>query len=153
MRATEHMSPTPLPAGFGTALALNFLWINASEVARYFLLVMPMMRSAFPGVPDVAPMDVPTFLIWGIWDGIIILAATSIAALIYLRMGTSLGAAMLAGTAAWLCIFVTLWLGLYNMNLATIAILAAALPLAWLEMMFAAFITRWAMLRRGAASG
>jgi hypothetical protein len=54
----RRMSPLSL------ALLINFLWINTSEVFRYFAFVMPMMRDAFPNVPDVAPMNVPVFLIW-----------------------------------------------------------------------------------------
>ena len=51
--------------------------------------------------------------------------------------------------------FVFLWLGLFNMNLAPWQVLLVALPLAWVEMAVAALIVRWAMLRgaRSAATG
>ena len=49
---------------FLTALIVNFIWINLSEVFRYFVFVMPMMRDAFPNVIDVAPMSIQIFFIW-----------------------------------------------------------------------------------------
>ena len=54
---------------------------------------------------------------------------------------------MLAATLFWFAVFVILWLGLYNLNLATVRIVFAALPLAWLEMVVAAILTS-ALLRK-----
>jgi hypothetical protein len=124
------------------ALGVNFVWINLSEVFRYFVFILPMMRAAIPGS---APMDVVVFLIWGVWDTILVLAATGACWLMLARFGPTLRTALLAGTAVWAAIFVILWLGLWNMNLATLPILAVALPLAWIEMVVAALVTRWAM--------
>jgi phage shock protein PspC (stress-responsive transcriptional regulator) len=42
-------------------------------------------------------------------------------------------------------IFVILWLGLFNMNLATLKILSIALPLALFELLIAAYIVKWTM--------
>ena len=40
---------TPLwGRAFWLTLLCNGVWINASEVFRYFAFVMPMMRDAFP---------------------------------------------------------------------------------------------------------
>ncbi|MEM7752842.1 MAG: hypothetical protein AAF230_05465, partial [Pseudomonadota bacterium] len=111
---------------FVTALLINFLWINASEVLRYFAFVMPMMRDAFPMLPDVAPMNVPVFLIWGVWDTILVLTATLVPWMAMKVFRASLARAILYGTAVWLAVFVILWLGLYNMNLATPEVLAVA---------------------------
>ena len=132
---------------FGVALFANMIWINLSEVFRYFVFVMPMMREAFPMIPDVAPMSVPVFLIWGVWDTILVLAVCGIAWLAFDRFGTSSNVALLSGTGIWATIFVILWLGLFNMNLATPPILLAALPLAWVEMIVAVYIVRWAKVR------
>jgi len=129
------------------ALGLNFLWINASEVFRYFAFVMPMMREAFPVLPDVAPMNLPVFLIWGVWDTVLILAATFLSWLMLERFGDTVRTAIAAGTLIWATVFVILWLGLYNMNLATVPVVLTALPLAWLEMVVAAIIVRWSRQR------
>lgn len=133
----SRMSP------FALALLANFLWINFSEVARYFAFVMPMMREAFPSLPDIAPMNVPVFLVWGVWDTILVVAATLLPWMAMKLFGATPIRAIAYGTGVWLAIFVILWLGLYNMNLATPGVLAVALPLAWLEMVVAALIVWW----------
>ncbi|MEL6475801.1 MAG: hypothetical protein AAFR17_00625 [Pseudomonadota bacterium] len=144
------MISSPAPP-LATAFVVNFVWINLSEVVRYFAFVMPMMRDAFPGVPDVAPMSLPVFLIWGLWDLILVGAVTGVCWLYLGRFGASWLNGVIAGTCAWAGIFVLLWLGLWNMNLATGEVLAVALPLAWVELAVAGLITVWAM-RRSAIS-
>ncbi len=128
---------------FTKALFVNFLWINTSEVFRYFAFVMPMMREAFSMVPGVAPMNVSVFMIWGIWDTILVVAATLLPWMALKVFGASARRAVLYGTGVWMVVFVILWLGLFNMNLATKAVLAIALPLAWVEMVVAALIVWW----------
>jgi hypothetical protein len=140
---TQTIQNSTIPKALFVALALNFLWINVSEVFRYFAFVMPMMREALSMVPDVAPMSIPVFLIWGVWDTIVILAATFSSWLVFERFGYSMRNAVLAGSALWLAIFAVIWLALLNMNLATTKIILTALPLAWLEMVIAAMIVRW----------
>ena len=151
---TGHAIASPTAAqrpfnrrAFGFALLANLVWINASEVFRYFAFVMPMMRQALPQLPDVAPMNLPVFLIWGVWDTVLLLAVTGYAQLHLERFGRTPAQALLAGTLIWAAIFVILWLGLFNMNLASLRVLAVALPLSWLEMVLAAFIVRWALGR------
>lgn len=145
---TATFTPSPaLPRAFWLALGVNFLWMNASEVFRCFAFVMPMMREALPGIVGVAPMNLPVFLVWGIWDTVLIGATTSVCWLMLTRFGPSVRPALVAGTLVWAAVFVLLWLALRNMNLATPPIIAAALPLAWVELAVAGLITRWALLR------
>ncbi len=136
---------------FWLALLLNAVWINASEIFRYFVFVMPMLRKTLASIDNVAPMNAQVFLLWGIWDALLVVAVTGFVWLFLDRYETSNPAALLAGTLAWLGIFGILWLGMYNMNLATPAVLAIALPLSWIEIVVAAFIVRFVM-RRHAAS-
>ncbi|MEL7528075.1 MAG: hypothetical protein AAFN16_20040 [Pseudomonadota bacterium] len=131
----------------GIALVLNFVWINLSEVFRYFVFVRPMMQEAFPALPDVAPMSVPIFLIWGLWDTILVLSVTLIAFLALERLGCAPATVFKVASGIWASIFVILWLGLYNMNLATPDVLLVALPLAWLEMFVAVHLVAYAMRR------
>jgi hypothetical protein len=130
----------PIPRALVLALLANIVWVNASEIFRYFVFVMPMMRDTFAMVPGIAPMNLPVFLVWGIWDTILIIAITGFSWLWLERFGSSARQAVWAGTLVWAAVFVMLWLGLYNMRLATPAILVVALPLAWLEMVVAAMI-------------
>ncbi|EBA18463.1 hypothetical protein RSK20926_12109 [Roseobacter sp. SK209-2-6] len=144
MTTITHNHKTTSPVSpFIAALIANFLWINASEVFRYFIFVMPMMRSAFPMLPDVAPMNLSVFMIWSIWDTILVLTATLLPSMAMKLFGASAVHAILYGTGAWMAVFVILWLGLFNMNLATTNVLAIALPMAWIEMVIAALIAWW----------
>jgi len=120
------------------ALILNFIWINISEVFRYFVFIMPMMRDAFPMIPDVAPMNLGVFMIWGVWDTILVATATIVPWLVLTVFGMSAKNAVLGGTGVWIGVFGILWLGIFNMNLATPTIVFTALSLAWLEMVVAA---------------
>jgi hypothetical protein len=143
-------STTPIKAKFPTGLfmrafLINTLWINASEVFRYFAFVMPMMRKALPSVENVAPMNVSVFAIWGGWDTILVTIVTLFVWLFLERFGYSLRNATIGGMLCWMSIFVILWLGLFNMNLATPKILAVALPLALFELLIAAYIVNWTM--------
>ncbi len=143
-QSTYLLSTFPSRAFWLTAL-VNAVWINASEVFRYFVFVMPMMREAFPQVEGIAPMNLPVFAIWGAWDAILVLAVTGFVFLFLDRFGNGLLQAIVAGSLIWTAIFVILWLGLFNMNMATGAILVIALPLSWLEMVVAALIVNWGM--------
>ncbi len=138
----RRMSP------FVMALVVNFLWINASEIFRYFAFVMPMMRDAYPMLPEIAPMNLPVFLIWGVWDTILVITATLTPWMAMKVFGASALRAVVYGTGVWMAVFVILWLGLYNMNLATLGVLAVALPLAWMEMVVASLIV-WRFTARG----
>ena len=142
-RITEIPETTRRFAPFTMALIVNFIWINASEVFRYFAFVMPMMREALPMVPGVAPMSLPVFMIWGVWDTILVLTATLLPWMAMRVFGASTLRAVLYGTGVWMAVFVILWLGLYNMNLATVVVLAVALPMAWVEMVVAALVVWW----------
>jgi len=133
---------------FWFAIGLNMIWINLSEVFRYFAFVMPMMRDAFPMLPGIAPMNFPVFLIWGIWDTILVVSVCTIAWLALDKFGATMRVVVFTATGIWSTIFVILWLGLLNMNLATPSILLAALPLAWIEMLVATMVVRWAKGRR-----
>ncbi|MEO1017248.1 MAG: hypothetical protein AAFY56_06085 [Pseudomonadota bacterium] len=149
MAAKVHARPIPPVQPFLLTALVNMIWINASEVFRYFVFIMPMLRESFPQIPTVAPMNLGVFAIWGIWDTILVFATTGFAWLYLERFGRGWRQAVIAGTLVWLAIFVILWLGLFNMGLATWAILMIALPLSWLEMVVAALIVNWGMLRFG----
>ena len=67
MPVTEKLD-TQARRTFFLVLLIAFLWLNASEVFRYFAFVMPMTRDAMSGARDVAPMNLTVFMIWGLWD-------------------------------------------------------------------------------------
>lgn len=142
----ENLTTEPFPTkAFIRATLINMIWVNVSEVFRYFAFIMDLMREAFPQITDIAPMSIGVFAIWGIWDTVIVLSISGFSCLFLERFGYELRNAFIAGTLFWISVFVILWLGLFNMNLATIEILFVALPLAWLEMVVAAIVVHYCL--------
>lgn len=133
--------------GFWITLAIVALWVNASEVFRYFVFVMPMIRDALPEVRNVAPITPLVFASWMVWDTILIAAVFGFVWLFVDRFGSGWKNAVIAGTLVWAAIFVILWLGMLNLNLANFSILAIALSLSWIELVVAALIVDWGSQR------
>jgi hypothetical protein len=133
MRATETLD-TRARRAFLLVLLIAFLWLNASEVFRYFAFVMPMTRDAMSGVQDVAPMNLTVFMIWGLWDTLLFAVVCIIAWLFHEKFGGGTLSAIAAGTLLWLTVFCVFWLAVWNMNLTVTRVPLIALPLAWIEM-------------------
>jgi hypothetical protein len=132
-------------------MGVAYLWLNISEVFRYFAIVMPMMRVDMAMVPDVAPMNLTVFLIWGFWDTLLFGSVAMISWLHYEKFGGGPRNALYAGTLLWIAVFCIFWLAAYNINLATARMPLAALPLAWLEMVVTVAILHkaWALQKSG----
>lgn len=140
-QAQTARTATAFPAKtFIIACLFVSVWVNLSEVFRYFVIVMPEVRETLSTLPDAAPMSVPVFLVWGVWDTILVVMCVFFWWLYRERFGGGVGSAVMAGTLNWAFFFVLFWLGMVNMNLAEPALAAKALPLAWLEMVVAALI-------------
>ena len=77
-------------------------------------------------------MSWPVFGVWAVWDSIVVLMNVTIYWLYAERFGPSLRSGVIAGSLAWLFLFVLFWIALFNMNLTSFRVLAVALPLAWL---------------------
>ena len=132
---------------FWIGLALNVVWVNVSTIFRYFLFVRPMMRSAFPMLPDVAEMNPPVFFAWGVWGAIPILSISTISWLMLNRFGLRVSVVLASGTIAWAIVYANLWGATYLMYLAPLMLVSIVLVLGWLEMVIGAFLVRWSMSR------
>ena len=119
---------------FLIVLLIAFLWLNVSEVFRYFAFVMPMTRDAMSVVQDVAPMNVTVFVIWGLWDTLLFAVVGVVAWLYHEKFGGGILNAIAAGTLLWLTVFCVFWLAVWNMNLTVTRVSLIALLLAWIEM-------------------
>ena len=129
------------PDKFLKLVLLTSIWVNISEVFRYFVIVMPAMRKDLSVVPNVAPMDWWVFSIWGIWDTILTAGIVFITWLCFKVYGKSTKTIIIAGTTSWAIFFLLFWIGMVNMNLSKVDLLAYTLPLSWIETTVAAWIT------------
>ncbi|MEP2734986.1 MAG: hypothetical protein ABJP34_01715 [Erythrobacter sp.] len=139
---------TSIPTAFWWALGLNFIWINASEVVRYFGLIKPMLHEAFPKVDNIAIISPSIFASWMFWDTILILAAAGFYWMFFKQFGATAKNAILSSIAFTITIIGLIWIGIVNMGLAPSKFIWVALPLAWIEQVVAAFIVFWAIKRK-----
>ncbi len=116
------------------------IWINISEVFRYFVFVMPRMKSFFKNQSGIAEMNLGIFSIWGFWDTLL----TSVLVFIFWLYSKSFGnnnkSVLISGTIVWVSIFVIFWVATANMGLSNWRILLITIPLSLFEMLVGAWI-------------
>lgn len=116
------------------------IWVNISEVFRYFVFVMPEMRSSLAVVDGVAPMSISVFAIWGLWDTLLTALTVFMFWIYSQQFGNNLRSVVISASFSWAFLFVLFWLGMVNMGLASWSILAITLPLSWIELVVASYI-------------
>jgi len=116
------------------------IWINLSEVFRYFVLVMPRVKSFFQDMSGVAEMDLGIFTIWGFWDTLLTGVLVFTFWLFAKSFGNNRRSVFVSGTIVWLAVFVIFWVATANMGLSSWQILLITLPLSLLEMVVGAWI-------------
>jgi hypothetical protein len=117
------------------------IWINISEVFRYFVIVKPMMGEYLSILPGVVPMNWSIFASWGVWDTILTALVVFVYWLVAQRFGSNLMSTFISATTSWALFFLLFWLGLVNMGLSSVSIAFMTLPLALLEMVVACLIS------------
>jgi len=116
------------------------IWINISEVFRYFVFVMPRMKSHFDNITGIAEMNLQIFFIWGIWDTLLTVVLVFVFWLFAKTYGNNFNSVIKSGLFVWLSIFVIFWVATANMGLSNWSILLITLPLSLIEMMVGAWI-------------
>jgi hypothetical protein len=119
------------------------LWIQASEVFRYFIFVMPSIQKFLSALPDVALMNFKVFVIWGVWDTLLTFLNVFVFWLYAQKFSNSITSALGAGTISWTFFFVLFWVAMVNMGLSSPSLLLVTLPLSWIEMVVASLIASW----------
>ncbi len=119
---------------------LTSLWINLSEVLRYFLWVRPNTQAYFADRLGIAEMNVLIFSIWGIWDMLLTASLVFTLWLCARQFGNNGIAIWIAATQTWITLFVLFWVATANMGLASWSSIWMTLAWAWLEMVVGAWI-------------
>ena len=126
---------------FVVDVLLTSIWINVSEVFRYFVIVRPETQAALGAIPNVADMNWGIFAIWGGWYTVLTVFVVVIAWL-WLRVtptDSQRKRAIASGSIAWL-LFLLFWVAQANMGLARWAFVPIPLALSWVEMVVGSFI-------------
>ena len=125
---------------FAIISLITGIWINISEIWRYFVIVRPKIKAYWNNLDGIVEMDVLIFSIWGIW--MIILAGTTVFFfwLYAEKFGNSIKSVFGAGTLIWMLFFVLFWIGTANMGFSNWGILLITLPLSWFELIIACWL-------------
>lgn len=116
------------------------IWINVSEVFRYFVFVMPRVKSFFQNRPGIAEMDLSIFSIWGLWDTLLTAVLVFIFWLYAKSFGNNFTSVLVSALLVWLAVFVIFWVATANMGLSTWNTLFITLSLSFFEMVVGAWI-------------
>jgi len=116
------------------------LWVNASEVFRYFVLVRPEMHEYLSVVENVADMNWIIFIIWGLWDTLLTALYVFLFWICSHVFGNTLKSVLVSGIMSWCFFFLLFWVGMANMGLSSWSFLMVVLPLALLETLVAVSI-------------
>lgn len=119
---------------------ITSIWINVSEVFRYFILVMPQVKAYWNNLEHIADMNWFIFSIWGLWDTLLTAMLVFLFWLYSRVFGNNNRSVFVVGTLGWLFFFVLYWVGTANMGYSDWAILTITLPLSLVELIIAAWI-------------
>lgn len=120
---------------------ITSIWVNISEVFRYFVFVMPSLKSFLFDRSDVAQIDLKIFTIWGFWDTLLTAIMVFFFWLYIQSFGNSLKSVFISGSLVWLAVFVIFWVATANMGLSDWDMLLITLPLSWIEMIVGTWIS------------
>ena len=133
--------------GFIIIILVTSIWINISEVFRYFAIVRPEMHTYLYMVPHVADMNIGIFALWAIWDTVLSILVVLSFWLIAEKFGYSAKTAVLSGTFSWFWLFFMFWFAFANMNLSSWSFIVIPMALSWIEMVIASYIT-WLLFNK-----
>lgn len=119
---------------------ITSIWINISEVFRYFVFVIPAIKAYWQGMEQIANMDLMIFSIWGFWDTLLTAVLVFICWMFMQIFGSAFKSIFASATITWLAVFVIFWVAASNMGLSNWSILLIALPLSWFEMLVGAWL-------------
>lgn len=125
---------------FITITLLTSIWIHISEVFRYFVLVIPRVKSYWNELDRVADMNWMIFGIWGLWDTVLTAMVVFFFWLYSRVFQNNTRAIFASATFSWMFFFVLYWVGVANMGYSDWSILLITLPLSLVELIVASLI-------------
>jgi hypothetical protein len=139
MKMTETNNSFPTKKFIIISLIAS-IWQQASQFARYWFVVKKEMQTNLSIVPNVAIIDIPIFIIWGVWVTLITMLIVFLHYLYIEKYGKSISSILISATISWIFFYVLFWVGMAQMNLARWAFVPYVLVLAWVETVITVFI-------------
>lgn len=128
---------------------ITSLWVNTSELVRYFGYVRPKMQEYFSNIPQMGTIwDVQILAVWGFWDTLLTVLYVFLFWLCAQVFGNNGKAIVISGVMSWAFFFVLYWLATANMFLANWSNLLVVLPMALVETLVASYIASKLYLKK-----
>ncbi|OUS24272.1 hypothetical protein A9Q99_25415 [Gammaproteobacteria bacterium 45_16_T64] len=138
---TEKTTTSTFSIGqFVIITLITSVWVQASEVFRYLVIVRPEMQSYLSAVPEVASFTLPIFLIWGVWGTLLTGLMVFVFWLCAQSFGNNRQAVVISALVSWCFFFLLFWIGMANMQLSSWEFIVWVLPFALMETTVATFI-------------
>ncbi|PCH59695.1 MAG: hypothetical protein COC05_06325 [Gammaproteobacteria bacterium] len=125
---------------FIIVVLITSIWVNLSEVLRYFLVVRPKTITYLSMVPDISSINYKIAVIWGFLDMLLTCLYVFLFWLCAQTLGNNTKSVIISAVVAWCFFFVLFWVGMANMNLPGWAFLIVVLPLTLIETLVASFV-------------
>lgn len=140
MESTSRNNTLTVKKFIITSLLVS-IWVNISETARYFMVVMPEMKKTLSNVPDIAPITLQPSIIWILWSILLSMLTVFLYFLYAEKYGKNKKSIIVAGTISWAFFFLLFWIAMPNMNLSNWSFIIFPLSLAWIEIIVATYLT------------
>lgn len=128
---------------------LTSLWVNVSELVRYFACVRPEMQEYLAVIPNMGAIwELQIIAVWSVWDTLLTALFVFLFWLCAQVFGNNSKAILISGVMSWCFFFVLFWVGMANMNLSSWGALLVILPLTLLETLVASTIASKLYLRK-----
>jgi len=117
------------------------IWVNVSELIRYFGYVRPKMMDYFTAIPNMGEIwNLQIIIVWGVFDTLLTALYVFLFWLCAQVFGNNSKSILVSGFMSWCFFFVLFWVGSANMHLANWNNLPVVLPMALLETLVASYI-------------
>ena len=128
---------------------LTSIWVNVSELIRYFGYVRPQMQDYLSTIPNMGAIwDIQIIAVWGFWDTLLTALYVFLFWLCAQVFGNNSKSILISGFMSWCFFFVLFWVGSANMYLASWNNLPVVLPMALLETLVASYIASKLYLKK-----
>jgi len=128
---------------------ITSIWVNISELIRYFGYERPQMQDYFPSIPNMGRIwDMQIIFVWGFWDTLITFLYVFLFWLCAQVFGNNRKSVLISGFMSWAFGFVLYWVASANMYLASWSSLPVVLSMAFFETLVASYIASRLYLRK-----
>lgn len=128
---------------------LTSIWVNISELIRYFAYVRPEMMDYFTTIPNMGEIwNLQIIAVWTFFDTLLVALYVFLFWLCAQVFGNNIKSVLISGVMSWCFFFVLFWVGSANMHLVNWSTLLVVLPLALLETVVASYIASKLYLRK-----